>query len=228
MVDQISSSESPTGHKNANILNNSNNKNNYRKNKPMNTNKISTSHNPTNGLYELNITGQIFTSTVKDEFLVPFSVIAYFNSNEFPLGITIIPDPDNVKFKGFDHVISPRIKNLNGKKVSVEFNYCPKAEEVAHYKIGYPLYQELLIDHLLLNKNVKPKILVNEFTVDTFHFNCSIELPAGPIHEIFFSTLGYYQTSRCTVLEAGNKISQFLRKQLKLPVKPNKLAKVKY
>lgn len=196
----------------------------------MKKNNISTSHNPTTGLYELNIDGQVFTSKEKDEFLVPLSVIEHININEFPVGITISPEPDNIPKIADDILILPRIKNINGKIAQIDLNCCPMAKNVAHDIRGYELYQEALIDLFILNKKLNPTIRANYFdhANDQFHFHCSIELPANTVGVIFYTTYKFFYSSRWRVLDASHKLHQLLRKKLKLPAKPNKLAKVKY
>jgi hypothetical protein len=219
MTDKIKLSEGPTGPKSFNNINS-------KIKDKMETNNIRASYNPDNGLSELIINGQVYTSAEKDTFHVPISVIKDINLNKFPVGITILPDTDKADFE-ISPEFSMRIKILDGKKVSVELSHCTKPEKHVYYYIAYSLVQELVLEHLLLNKQFKPKILVNEFDGKYFRFRFSIELPAKSMYAMYLRILGDYFNPWERILKASSAIPELLRKNLNLPAKPNEKTKVK-
>ena len=107
----------------------------------------------------------------------------------------------------------------------MDFNYCPDLEEVVHSNISYPLFQETLVDLLVLNEKLNPEILANGFEGSSFHFHCSIELPDNTIELLFQTTLDFYY-SPAERFEAGKKIRKFLREEVGLPTEPSEVAKL--
>ena len=189
-------------------------------------NNISTRFNSAISAYELNINGKVFSSSEEGKFTIPLSVIEDININEFPTDVTLEIEPDNLPEFRDDFPFLPRINNTSGKNVYIDFNFCPDAKYVSGYPIGYPHYQEALIDLLLLNKKLRPKILANEFDGETFHFHCSIELPKDSIGNLFNATFKFFYTARLSVLKESKEFPATLRKKLKLSIKPSRRAKV--
>lgn len=191
-------------------------------------NDIQTSYNSITEKYELNINGQFYSSSNMNEFRIPLSVIENIEIREFPVGLTIIPDVDNMPdFK--DQIIEvSKIKNSAGKKIEVEFNSCRNAEDVSTYFITYILYQETLADLLLLNKKIKPKILVNEFNGVRFYFYCSIKVPNDSIGNLILRTFEFFHTTRRKILRESLHFREILRKNLNLSANPSKQARVRF
>lgn len=189
-------------------------------------NNISTNFNSAINSYELSINGQVFSSEEEGQFTIPLSVIEDININEFPTDVTLQIVPDNLPEFRDEFLFLPRINNAGGKHVFIDFNFCPDAKIVSGYTIGYPFYQEALIDLLLLNKKLKPEILANEFDGETFHFHCSIELPKDSIGNLFNATFKFFYTARLSVLKESKEFPAALRKKLKLSVKPSRRAKI--
>jgi len=189
-------------------------------------NIITTNYNTVLRRFELNINGWLITSQIENSFQVPLSVVKNIKITEFPRSLTIKPIRDNFSQFEEDYFISPRIKNLDGKNAYVDLDNCPDLEEVVHNNISYPLFQETLVDLLLMNKQLKPTILMNGFDGNSFHFHCSIELPDNTIEILFQTALDFYYTPAERLVEAGKKIRMFLREEVGLPAEPSEVAKL--
>ena len=189
-------------------------------------NIITTNYNTVLRRFELNINGWLITSQIENFFQVPLSIVKNIKITEFPRGLTIKPIRDNINQFEEDYFISPGIKNLDGKNAYVDFDYCPYLEEVVHNNISYPLFQETLVDLLLLNKQLNPTIEMNGFDGSSFHFHCSIELPDNTIELLFQTTLDFYYSPAERLVEAGKKIRKFLREEVGLPAEPSEAAKL--
>jgi hypothetical protein len=189
-------------------------------------NIITINNNTVLNRFELNINGWLITSQIENFFQVPLSIVKNIRITEFPRGLTIKPIRGNTSQFEEDYFISPGLKNLDGKKAYVDFNNCPYLEEVAHNTISYPLFQETLVDLLLMNKQLKPAILMNGFDGSSFHFHCSIELPDNTIEILFQTTLDFYYSPAERLVEAGKKIRKFLREEVGLPADPSDTAKL--
>lgn len=189
-------------------------------------NIITTNYNTVLHRFELNINEWLITSQIENFFQVPLSIVKNIKITEFPRSLTIKPIRDNVSQFEEDYFISPEFKNKEGKKAYVDFSNCPDLEEVAHNTISYPLFQETLVDLLLLNKHLNPTIVMNGFDGSSFHFHCSIELPDNTIEILFQTALDFYYSPAERLVEAGKKIRMFLREEVGLPAEPSEVAKL--
>lgn len=176
--------------------------------------------------YELKINGLLFLSGEENLFEVPLNVIKQIKSSEFPEGLTLIPVLDKENGWGYNSLITLTIKNLDGKNACIGFNDCPNIEEVAHKIITYPLFQETLVDLLLLNKQLNPTILMNGFDGNSFHLHCSIELPDNIIGSLVQSAFDFYYLPAEQLDKAERKIIKLLREEVGLPEEPSELAKL--
>ena len=191
-----------------------------------NKNGITTSYNAALDRHELKINGLLFLSGEENLFEVPLNVIEQIKSSEFPEGLTVIPELDKVNGCGYDSLITMTIKNLDGKSAYIGFNDCAYVEDVAHNIVSYPLFQETLVDLLLLNKQLNPTILMNGFDGNSFHLHCSIELPDNTIGSLVQSAFDFYYSAVEQLDKAERKIIKLLREEVGLPEEPSELAKL--
>jgi hypothetical protein len=182
--------------------------------------KITTRDNSTNGSYELDINGRIFNSTKKNFFNVPLSSVRKINVNQFPIDVTIVPS----YFKNgreVDLPLMPRFKNIDGKKASVELNHCPEIFLATAESKGYALYQETMVDMLLLNTQLNPKILLNGFDARYFHLHYSIELDSNSVEKLYEAAGKFHLTQSKLVKAEVEKMQGIVRKALNLSVQPS-------
>jgi hypothetical protein len=182
--------------------------------------KITTRDNPINGSYELDINGRIFSSTKKNFFDVPLSVVRKINVNQFPIDVTIVPRHFK---KGIevDLPLLPRFKNIDGKKASVELNHCPEIFLATAESKGYALYQETMVDMILLNTQLNPKILLNGFDARSFHLHYSIELDCNTVEKLYEGAAKFHLTQSKLIKVEVEKMQGIVRKALNLSVQPS-------
>lgn len=182
--------------------------------------KITTNYNSITGSYELIIKGQTFESTKKNFFEVAYSFVRKMNLNQFPLGVTIIPIHSK-NGKAIELPLLPRFKNIDGKKASVELNHCPEFFTATADSKAYALYQETMVDVILSNSQLNPKIILNGIDAKYFHLHYSIELDSNVIEKLYEEAVQFHLKQSKLIKVEVEKMGATVRKALNLPEEPS-------